>query len=63
LAERGQLASVGDKSPLRKKTWEIIVKKSGCGWLCWNPKSTENLRKTQKDGNLLKTKRILKSKY
>ena len=35
----------------------------GCGCLYSNRKSTENLRETQKDDNLLKTKRILKPKY
>jgi len=34
---------------------------SGCGWLYYNPKLTENI--LQNDKNLLKIKRILKPKY
>ena len=60
-AERGTLGSVGDLQVNTQKKNLRNNGESGCGWLYLNPKSTENLRKTQKD-NVLKTKRILKPK-
>jgi len=53
LAERGQLDSVGDLLVNTQKKNLRNNGESGCGWLYWNPKSTENLRKTQKGDNLL----------